>query len=71
MNAKKAGDHLVTVCSECLKATCWHGSFMCERARFASTVERKRSTLDALGLEHPDNYSARRLTMVCGEAGRG
>lgn len=60
-------DRKVTVCSACLTASCWHGKFMCDRSRNASTIRVSRSTLDKLGKEHPDNYSDERLLEVCGE----
>jgi hypothetical protein len=57
----------VTVCAECLRASCWHGEFMCDRAEMADVTERTVAELDALGLEHPERYSAEKVREVCGE----
>jgi hypothetical protein len=56
----------VTVCSRCLTASCWHGEYMCNDARDAGVVQKTRGELDALRLEHPDNYSDAKLLAVCG-----
>lgn len=48
----------VTVCSDCLRACCWQGIFMCDTARGASTVEKTVAELDELDLEHADYYAA-------------
>ena len=56
----------VTVCSECLQASCWHGEFMCERARGAGVTTRTVAVLRALGREHPQRYSVRHVREVCG-----
>lgn len=45
---------LITVCDKCLKASCWHGIFMCDHSQFAGTVEKTREELIKLGREHPD-----------------
>jgi hypothetical protein len=44
---------LITVCSECLQASCWQGIFMCSRSTDAGTVQKTRRELLELGLEHP------------------
>jgi len=46
----------VTVCSECLQASCWQGIFMCDKARTAGTVQRPIAELRKLDLEHEDYY---------------
>lgn len=61
----------VTVCSACLRASCWHGEFMCSEARSAGTREMAASDLDALGKEHPSHYSPEQIARVCGEVHRG
>lgn len=63
---RRISDYWVTVCDACLTATCWHGEFMCQRARTASTTTRAASELDALGREHPDRYSRETLRRVTG-----
>ena len=44
----------VTVCSECLKASCWQGIFMCDEAHGADTTTRTRRQLVELGYENTD-----------------
>ena len=46
----------VTVCSECLTASCWHGEFMCDGAKYADIKEMPKSELKKLGLEHPSHW---------------
>ena len=60
-------DYLVTVCSACRCASCWHGEFMCERSRDASTVEVRASELRGEDREHPSNFAPERLREVCGD----
>jgi hypothetical protein len=38
---------LVTVCSACLRACCWQGTFMCDYAEGAGTVEKTVAELRA------------------------
>ena len=57
----------VTVCSECFKASCWHGIFMCESAREASTVEMTRRQLLILDKEHPCYFSNKTLYEQTGD----
>lgn len=47
----------VTVCSECLRACCWQGEFMCDEYYDANVVKRKISTLIKLNEEHPDYWN--------------
>jgi len=56
----------VTVCAECLRASCWHGEFMCERSRDANVRTLTVRQLRSLNLEHPDNYSRERVAEVHG-----
>lgn len=56
----------ILVCSTCLKASCWHGEWQCQKSKDASVVWRTEAQLDALGLEHPDNYSPERIHLVNG-----
>ena len=46
----------VTVCAECLTASCWNYEFVCEKYREAGTVEKTVAELMALGREHSDNW---------------
>jgi hypothetical protein len=50
-------DELITVCDQCLTATCWHGVFMCDKAVGAGLTQRKRSELLALNREHPSRIT--------------
>lgn len=45
-------ERAVTVCDQCLRASCWQGQMMCERARGAGTVRKSIEQLQELGLEH-------------------
>lgn len=47
---------LVTVCSECLKASCWQGIFMCDNSRNAGTVQKTKAELRKLNREHPSYW---------------
>jgi len=47
----------VTVCSACLRASCWHGAFYCEEYQTAGTVEKTREELLKLNLESPHYWS--------------
>ena len=44
-------ENTVTVCAECLQASCWQGEFMCEKSRFAETIEMTIEELEQLNLE--------------------
>jgi hypothetical protein len=43
----------ITVCSGCLRASCWQGVFPCDEATAMGTVEKTEEELAALELEHP------------------
>lgn len=45
---------LITVCKECLRACCWQGEFMCEKAKFADAIEKSTDELEKLNLESSD-----------------
>jgi hypothetical protein len=59
-------ERMVTVCAECLCASCWHGIFMCDRAVNADVVEKPVSELRRLGREHPDYFSVQAVRRICG-----
>ena len=46
----------ITVCSRCLRASCWHGYDLCDEATGASTVEKTLAELQAMALEHPSHW---------------
>ena len=52
----KSDDDIITVCAECLQASCWNGEFMCEKARTAATTTRTVRELRELNYEHPDHW---------------
>jgi hypothetical protein len=68
--AASVGDYMVTVCAECLTASCWHGDFYCSRYRSANLTERRASELAALGREHRDYFSPERIRAVTGSLPR-
>jgi len=47
---------LITVCEECLTASCWHGEFMCDNAVNANIIQKTVKELMGLNLEHEDNW---------------
>lgn len=47
----------VTVCDNCLRASCWQGEFMCQNSKYSGTVDLPVSTLLALNLESPDYFN--------------
>lgn len=57
---------LITVCAECLCASCWHGEFMCEGSGDAGTVEKTAAELRKLNREHPHHFSRQNVERVCG-----
>ena len=59
-------DRMVTVCSACLCASCWHGEFRCQQWVTAGTVEKPVSELQKLDREHPSHYSVAKVREVCG-----
>jgi hypothetical protein len=44
----------VTVCDECLCASCWQGFFMCDKAYSAGTLDLDVEYLKARRLENPE-----------------
>jgi len=42
----------ITVCSECLQASCWHSQFYCDKYKTAGTVDKTVKELRAMNLEH-------------------
>jgi hypothetical protein len=66
MTAQRDADRRVTVCAECLRASCWHGEFMCDKSRGADVTTRTVRELDALGYEHAEHYSSARVREVEG-----
>jgi hypothetical protein len=47
---------LITVCDECLQASCWQAIFMCQKSQNAGITQKTRAELTNLGLEHSDYW---------------
>jgi len=47
---------LITVCSACLRASCWAGEFMCQQSYHAGSVTKTVEELRGLNLESPDQW---------------
>jgi hypothetical protein len=58
---------IIEVCSECFRASCWHGEFMCDDSQSAGTVLKTVSELSSLGLENSHHYENEKLVAVYGE----
>lgn len=52
----KTEQDLITVCAECLQASCWQGVFMCDKSRFANIVQKTRAELREQKREHSDYW---------------
>lgn len=52
MSEQQTSEKKVTVCSACLRASCWHGHFYCDEYKSAATVEKTVDELMALNREH-------------------
>lgn len=46
----------VTVCANCLMASCWHGISLCDRARGSATTELTVLKLHLLKYENPEYW---------------
>ncbi len=56
-SAPLADETEITVCSECLMASCWQGTFMCDSSRDAGTVKATVRLLRFLGHENESYWS--------------
>lgn len=55
--AAKQQPPTITVCSECLRACCWQGEFMCDEAYgSAGTVEKTMAELQEINRDHPREH---------------
>lgn len=59
-------DRTVTVCDQCLRASCWKGLFMCDENRTAGTVDKTVAELRELDREHSDRWSAEAYERMSG-----
>jgi len=58
---------LVEVCTECGRACCWHGEFMCYESKHAGTEKKTVAELKKTNLEHESYYSKETIKKVYGE----
>ncbi|MDE2102993.1 MAG: hypothetical protein KGL39_37460 [Patescibacteria group bacterium] len=58
--------YYVLVCEKCLRASCFHGIFMCDDAATAGIVEKRSDELDELRKEHRSYYSAENVFLNTG-----
>ena len=49
-------DLMITVCAECLQASCWQYIFLCDKYKTANVIELPVKRLKELGREHPDYW---------------
>lgn len=49
-------ERTVTVCAECLQASCWQYEFCCDDYKTAGLVEKTLTQLKALDLESPEYW---------------
>jgi len=49
-------DERITVCAECLRASCFQAAFPCEAWRTATTKQMRREDLRELDLEAPSYW---------------
>ncbi len=64
--ARSGRQRLITVCSACLRASCWHGEFFCEGHYVAGTVKKTERQLAEINREHPHHYSRENVERICG-----
>lgn len=58
MNEVMSGERLITVCSECKKASCWYWLFPCDAAQStAGLIKLSLDELRLLDLEHPSYWT--------------
>lgn len=58
---------MIYVCSECKRACCWYGEFMCDESRNASIVLADVNELEELNIESPDYWNDETLIKIYGE----
>lgn len=56
MSDQQREANLVTVCSNCLRAACWQGAYMCDEYVLSGTVNKTVGELSRLKLEHPSYW---------------
>ena len=64
----KQEDRLIQVCTECGRASCWHGEFMCDNSKGAGLELKTAKELDAKQFgEDKHHYSVEMIEKVFGE----
>jgi hypothetical protein len=53
---------LVTVCDQCLQASCWQGEFYCQEYKTAGTKQMTRKELAKLGRENSDYWMPEKVS---------
>src|SRR5574338_265036 len=59
-------NRLITVCSECLQASCWQGEFYCDDYKTAGTKRLTIRELRKLDREHESYWDAARIARIEG-----
>lgn len=59
---------LIQVCSECKKASCWYGEWLCIDSRKANIELMTIKELKILGLENEEQWSDVKMIKVYGES---
>lgn len=60
-------DKIIEVCDNCLKASCWHGEFMCDNSCSAGTKLKTIAELKKLALENKEYWSNKKMKEIYGE----
>lgn len=66
-NKDRSEKRLVQVCTECGRASCWHGDFLCNESKSAGIELKTAKELDKNNLENKDHYSLEMIKRVFGE----
>ena len=67
-NAQRTADEdrLVTVCDQCLRASCWQGDLYCDNHKTAGTTRLPVRDLRSLGREHESYWEPARIQRIEG-----
>lgn len=58
---------VIEVCSECLRACCWYGEFMCLESKGAATTKKTVGELRLLSIENESYWSDEKMHLVYGD----
>jgi len=69
MDKKLNENKIICVCSNCKRANCWYGEFMCEGAFLNATTELKtvKELREINTKEHEDNWSDKKMKEIYGD----